>query len=129
MDAVTHLTERGREPGGRLDGDTGSLGGREPRIVLGRLEAKRGREASGGDHSFVARDDDGDGARLQPPDDLAEEFGGIDRNALLLDLRRNLDPVRDLEVRTDELETLFRGGDAQVLQDWERAELRLATVR
>ena len=114
-----HLPQRGGERGG-VDGDALTVARREPRVVLGRLESQRSGEPARADHGFVTGDRDRDRARLEPAHDLAEQLRD-DRDALLLDLGRDLHPVRDLEVGADELEPVVGGGDPQVLEDRQRA--------
>ena len=109
------LAQRQRERR-RVDPHTLAVVRRQPRVVLGRLQAQRRGEPARGDHGLVAGDRDRDRARLELAHDVAQQLR-YDRDTGLLDVGRHLDPVRDLQVGADELEPVTRRRDAEILQN------------
>ena len=113
------LTQCRRERG-RVDRDPLPVGGREARVVLGRLQAQRRREPARGHDRLVAGDRHQHRARLEPANNLADQLGNH-RHALLFDFGGDRHAVGDLEVGSDELESGLARGDPQILQDRQRA--------
>ena len=108
-DLTQRLGERGRRrrctPLGRYLG--------QPREVVGRERAQRGREPAGLDPGVVPDQLDGDRVGIETREDVGEQPGGEHDASLALALGRRVDPDRQLEIGSDELDRPRTQGDPQ----------------